>query len=73
MTEHLLWKLRRIADGKRQRDIAAIIGVSPTYYSAVERGEQRPTDLERRLIERFLPRLPIRAFPCDDDSERVPV
>jgi len=71
MTEHLLWKLRRIASCKRQRDIAALVGVSPTYYSAVERGEQRPTDLERRLIERFLPPLPISAIPCDDDSEAV--
>lgn len=54
----LLWKLRRIAAGLRQQDIASAAGMSTTRYSAIERGEQQPTDLDRNLIECKLPPLP---------------
>jgi len=72
MTELLVWKLRRIAGGLRQQDIAARVGISTTRYSAIERGEQRPTDLDRKLIERFLPPLPTGAVPCDDNGTLTP-
>ena len=58
MTQSLNWKLRRVAAGKRQQDVAAQVGISTTRYSAIERGEQEPTDLESGLIERLLPELP---------------
>lgn len=52
------WKLRRIHADLRQQDVASVVGISTTRYSAIERGEQEPTDLERALIERLLPELP---------------
>jgi transcriptional regulator with XRE-family HTH domain len=53
-----MWRLRRLAAGKRQQDVAAQVGISATRYSALERGEQKPTDLESDLIESLLPELP---------------
>jgi DNA-binding XRE family transcriptional regulator len=58
MTQPLNWKLRRIAAGLRQQDIALRSGISTTRYSAIERGERVPSELEARLIDRFLPPLP---------------
>lgn len=55
-----LWKLRRVAADLRQQDVAGGIGISTTRYSALERGESEPTDLERRQIERLLPALPAK-------------
>jgi len=54
----LLWRLRRMIGGLRQQDVAARLGIATTRYSAIERGEKEPTDLERALIERLLPELP---------------
>ena len=51
-------KLRRIYADLRQQDVASRVGISATRYSAIERGELEPTDLERELIERLLPELP---------------
>jgi len=62
MTRLLNWKLRRIAAGIRQQDIALRAGMSTTRYSALERGEQLPSELEKRLIEQFLPPIPPDAF-----------
>jgi hypothetical protein len=53
-----MWRLRRLAARKRQRDVAAQVGISTTRYGAIERGEQQPTDLEHSLIELSLPELP---------------
>jgi transcriptional regulator with XRE-family HTH domain len=53
-----LWKLRRVAADLRQQDVAGGIGISTTRYSALERGEIDPTDLERRRIDQLLPALP---------------
>ena len=50
---------RRVAAGLRQQDIANGSGISTTRYSAIERGQQKPTELERTLIEGALPDLPI--------------
>lgn len=52
------WKLRRIAAGLRQQDIAGQLGVSGTRYSALERGESAPKEWEREAVERLLPPLP---------------
>jgi len=57
-TQSLSWKLRRVAAGIRQQDIALRAGMSTTRYSAIERGEQVPSELEIRLIDQFLPPLP---------------
>jgi transcriptional regulator with XRE-family HTH domain len=56
----LRWRLRRVAADLRQQDVARRVGISTTRYSAIERGEQEPTALERSLVERVLPELPIR-------------
>jgi transcriptional regulator with XRE-family HTH domain len=66
MTQPLYWKLRRIAAGIRQQDIALRSGISTTRYSAIERGECVPSELEARLIEQFLPRLPGFELRKDD-------
>ena len=58
MTQSLNWKLRRVAAGIRQQDIALRAGMSTTRYSAIERGEAIPTETDRQLIERQLPELP---------------
>lgn len=39
MTQSLHWKLRRVAAGIRQQDIALRAGMSTTRYSAIEREE----------------------------------
>jgi len=54
----MLWKLRRVAARLRQQDVAAKVGVTTTRLSSLERGEDDPTEIERQLIERFLPPLP---------------
>jgi transcriptional regulator with XRE-family HTH domain len=54
----LAWKLRRIAAGFRQQDLAALLGMSSSRYSAIERGDLKPTDEEADLIEKALPGLP---------------
>ena len=55
----MLWKLRRIAAGLRQFDVQLGTGVTATRYSAYERGEAEPDEMDRELIERFLPALPV--------------
>ena len=57
MTQSLSWKLRRIAAGLRQQDIALRAGMSTTRYSAIERAEHEPSELEARLIDQNLPSL----------------
>ncbi len=58
ITQSLSWKLRRVAAGIRQQDIALRAGMSTTRYSAIERGEHLPSKLEAELIDQFLPPLP---------------
>lgn len=58
MTQSLSWKLRRVAAGIRQQDMALRAGMSTTRYSAIERGEHAPSELESQLIDQFLPPLP---------------
>jgi transcriptional regulator with XRE-family HTH domain len=60
MLTRLDWKLRRIAAGYRQQDVAVRIGVSVTRYSALERGETEAKEWEREAVERLLPPLPAR-------------
>lgn len=54
----LNWKLRRIAAGLRQQDMASQVGMSTSRYSAIERGDVEPTAEEREDIEKSLPSLP---------------
>jgi len=56
----LFWKLRRVAAGLRQQDVASLVGISTTRYSAIERGEVQPSPLDSELIENALPPLPGR-------------
>ncbi len=58
MDARLFWKLRRIAAGFRQQDIAARVGISSTRYSALERGEAEPKGWEVKAVEELLPSLP---------------
>ena len=58
MTQALSWKLRRVAARIRQQDIALRAGMSTTRYSAIERAEEQPSELETRLIDQSLPSLP---------------
>lgn len=58
MEQGLLWKLRRVAAGLRQQDVAVRVGVSTTRYSAFDRGEALPSDTDVELIEKVLPPLP---------------
>jgi len=58
----LAWKLRRIAAGLRQQDVAGRAGMSITRYSAIERGELQPSNQDREFIERILPPLPKQVF-----------
>ena len=54
----LTWKLRRVAAGLRQQDVARGLGVSITRYSLIERNECSPTKEEILSVERLLPPLP---------------
>jgi transcriptional regulator with XRE-family HTH domain len=66
----LNWKLRRVAAGLRQQDIASLAGMSTTRYSAFERGEKIPSDLDRRLIEAVLPSLNVvDTFKSEEGKE----
>ncbi len=68
MDARLFWKLRRIAAGYRQQDVAAHVGISSTRYSALERGEAEPKQWEVEAVERLLPPLPHAVLA----RERVP-
>ncbi len=54
----MAWKVRRIAAGLRQQDLAGRAGMATTRYSAIERGELEPTGADVEHIERVLPSLP---------------
>jgi transcriptional regulator with XRE-family HTH domain len=56
-TQALLWKLRRIAAGLRQQDVASRVGIATSRYSAIERGELQPNDEDKKFIENALPKL----------------
>lgn len=51
----ITWKLRRIAAGLRQADLAARAGMSSTRYSAIERGEVQASETDIEMLERVLP------------------
>jgi transcriptional regulator with XRE-family HTH domain len=53
----LTLKLRRIAAGMRQMDLARRTGLTTTRLSEIERGVRRATALEQRVIEEVLPEL----------------
>jgi transcriptional regulator with XRE-family HTH domain len=57
MLTRLDWKLRRIAAGYRQQDVAARVGISSTRYSMLERGEADPKEWEIEAVEKLLPPL----------------
>jgi len=53
------WKLRRIACGLRQVDLARRVGISTTRLSLIEREELEPSNLDRALLEKELPPLDV--------------
>ena len=61
----LEWKLRRIARGLRQMDVAVRIGITTTRLSQIERSEQQPSKLERQLLDRVLPPLERGGFSTE--------
>jgi hypothetical protein len=65
----MFWKLRRIAAHYRQQDVSTHCGISMARYRAIEHGSAEPDDLDRRLIEKFLPALP--PLPAVDSPERT--
>jgi|GEM_PF-7087231 len=68
----IAWKLRRVAAGYRQQDVSTHCGISMTRYRAIERGEAEPTDLDRRMIESFLPPLPaVESQPAEHVSSET--
>jgi transcriptional regulator with XRE-family HTH domain len=50
----LLWRVKRVALGLRQRDVADHAGISQARYSQLERGEDLPNEAEQRAIDRAL-------------------
>jgi transcriptional regulator with XRE-family HTH domain len=44
------WRVRRVALGLRQRDVAERVGTSQSRYSLLERGEAVPTAAEAETI-----------------------
>ena len=54
----MAWKIRRVAAGIRQQDLASRAGMTSTRYSAIERGDLQPTSADVEHIERVLPALP---------------
>lgn len=56
-------KLRRIALGLRQQDIAAKVGMSTTRYSAIERAEIEPRPDEMEELSRIL------GVPAEETAE----
>jgi transcriptional regulator with XRE-family HTH domain len=69
-TPALAWKLRRVACGLRQQDVSNATAITMTRYSAIERGECTPTEIEVGLIEEFLPPLP--AFGKRKGAQELP-
>jgi DNA-binding XRE family transcriptional regulator len=57
MRVRLDWKLRRIAARYRQQDVASLVGISSTRYSALERGEAEPKAWEIEALDKLLPPL----------------
>ena len=53
----MVWKLRRVAAGMRQQDLAGRAGMATTRYSAIERGELEPTSADVEHIKGVLPHL----------------
>ena len=51
---NLAWKLKRVAMGLRQLDVAARAKISQSQYCHLERGDALPTDGEREAIEAVL-------------------
>jgi hypothetical protein len=54
----LVWKIRRLIANYRLQDVSSHCAISMTRLRAIEHGEAEPTDLDRRLVENFLPPLP---------------
>ena len=56
----LSWKLRRVAAGLTQRDVASRAGITATRLSAIERGVVSPTERDAEHLESVLPMFPAR-------------
>ncbi len=55
--EGKVFKIARLLDGKRQREIAAETGISVSYLSAFECGWRRLPDQQIAKLEKALPKL----------------
>jgi transcriptional regulator with XRE-family HTH domain len=67
-SEALSWKLRRIAAGMRQQDVARLTGLSTSRLSGTERREIKPSQLERQLLEKTLPPFPAKATAKEESG-----
>ena len=66
------WKLRRVAFGLRQQDVASRAGMSTTRYSAIERGEMLASKSDIAHLEQVLPALsPTLLEACEGPVHRV--
>jgi DNA-binding XRE family transcriptional regulator len=72
LSPEMLWKLRRVAADLRQQDVAQTVGISTSRYSAIERGEEVATEMDRILIENALPPLPMVAAGKDEIASLNP-
>jgi len=70
-SEALSWKLRRVAAGMRQQDVARLTGLSASRLSGIERREIEPSQLERKLIEKSLPQLPVEAIRKKEEADNL--
>jgi transcriptional regulator with XRE-family HTH domain len=72
----LQWKLRRIAAGLRQQDLARRTGMPTSLLSAIERGDRAPSALECSLVDKVLPPLvaTLKRLVVEDEvkSETIP-
>ena len=54
-TNGISWRLRRVAVGLRQADVASRAGMSTTRLSAIERGEAVPSQTDIEHLDKILP------------------
>ena len=63
-------RLRRIASGQSQRQLAATVGCSPNYLSLIEGDKKQPSmDMSRRIAEALGASLPVLLALITDESD----
>ncbi|MCK8827704.1 helix-turn-helix transcriptional regulator [Natroniella acetigena] len=61
----------RESSGMYQKDIAEMLGISPSFYSAIERGERSPTLKLARDISDLFGESIEKLFLLNQDTKRV--